>query len=413
MDGGKSTRMTVLARSPHPLLFIADGGDKIRPSAYTLMPGGTFWAQEPNPRTFKLPAVPPLDWAFIIGTIVSLYAILLGYNAISGEREEGTLQLVLSNPVGRARLLTAKYLSILSSVAAALLAGALVSLIIIGVLSPQTLTYPNIAKIILALVMALAYVSIYTFLSLLFSALIPRSSLVLLALLGIWVLFSVVIPSSSSVLMEKLSNAPREVQTARMQQPMIDKDIWAQIDDIGKKAQRGEFQTEEEIKAAADQAFEDGQVKLNRFYDDFDKNQRRKLEAARNLSRLSPAALFQYAAESLIQSGVIGEDRFLSQVREYGRAYDAYIMKKLSKVVQTSNSSFSTYIEFKGKRISLHSPQPEEYQGDTSDFPRFVERRPSLGDGLRSALGDLVGLILWNIVLAILAFYAFARTDVR
>jgi len=410
---GMSTMMTILARSPSPLLFIADGDDKDRPSAYTLWPGGTFWARTPNPRTFKLPAIPPLDWAFIIGTLFSLYTILLGYNAISGEREDGTLRLVLSNPVGRVRLLAAKYLSIFSSVAATLLAGALVSLLIIGILAPQILTLPNMSRIVLVLVSALAYVSVFSFLSLFFSALIPRSSLVLLALLGVWVLFAVVIPSSSAVLMEKLTGASREIQAARMQQPTIQKEIWARIEDIRMKAERGEFKTEEEIKAAADRAFEDGQAKLNRFYDNFDKNQRRKLEAARNLSRLSPAALFQYAAESLILSGIIGEDQFLRQARDYARVYDAYILKKLGKVVQTANFKFSTEIKFNGKAIDLNSPQPQEYRGDKSDFPVFSERRPSLEAGLKSALGDLAGLILWNIVLAVMAFAAFIRADVR
>ena len=408
-----STRVTWLLRRPNPLLFIAEGGDAGRPMVYTLMPKGTFFATQPNPRSFKLPAVPPLDWSFIIGTLFSLYAILLGYNAISGEREDGTLRLVLANPLGRVKLLAAKYLSIASAAGAALLAGALISLVLVGVLAPQALTAANLTRVGLVFLIALAYVSLFVFLSLLASALISRSSLALLALLAAWVLFSVVIPSTATVLMEKLSSAPREVQTARMLQPTIQKEIWARIEDIGKKAERGEFKTEEEVRAAADRAFEEGQVKLNQFYEDFERAERRRLGAARNLARLSPAAMFRYAAEGLVRSGPAGEDDFLRQLREYSRVYDAYILKKLGKVVQTSNFMMSSDITFNGKKLTLHSPEPQEYRGDKSDFPRFAEARPSVGAGLKGALGDLAGLLLWNILLAGLAFSAFLRADVR
>jgi ABC-type transport system involved in multi-copper enzyme maturation permease subunit len=409
----QSTRVTWLLRRPNPLLFIAEGGDGGRAMNYTLMPKGTFFATQPNPRTFKLPVVPPLDWSFIIGALFSLYVILFGYNAVSGEKEDGTLRLVLSNPVGRVRLLTAKYVSIVSAAAAALLAGALVDLAIVAVLAPQVLTASGLSRIVLVLVMALAYVSLFTFLSLLVSALIHRSSLVLLTLLAVWVLFSVVIPSTASVLMEKLSSAPREIQAARMLQPTMQKEVWARIEDIGKRAERGEFKTEEEVRAAADRAFEEGQVKLNQFYENFERTQHQRLEAVRNLSRLSPAAMFRYAAESLVQSGPGGEDDFLRQLREYSRVYDGYIQKKLGNVVQTSNFMMSSNVTFNGKKLTLHSPEPQEYRGDKSDFPKFAEQRASLDTGLKSALGDLAGLIIWNIILAGLAFSAFLRTDVR
>jgi ABC-type transport system involved in multi-copper enzyme maturation permease subunit len=380
---------------------------------YTLMPKGTFFATQPNPRSFKLPVVPPLDWTFIIGALFSLYVILLGYNAISGEREDGTLRQILSNPVGRIRLLTAKYVSIVSAVAAPLLAGALIGLVLVGVLAPQVLTGANLARIVLVLVIALAYISLFAFLSLLVSALLHRSSLALLTLLAVWVLFSVIIPSTASVLIEKLSSAPREIQSARMLEPTLQKEVWARIEDIGKRAERGEFKTEEEIRAAADRVYEEGQVKLNQFYEDFDRTQRQRLGTARNLARLSPAVMFRYAAEGLVRSGPAGEDDFLRQLREYSRVYDAYILKKLGKVVQTSNFMMSSDITFNGKKLTLHSPEPQEYRGDKSDFPKFAEARPSLGAGLKGALGDLAGLLLWNILLAGLAFSAFLRADVR
>lgn len=413
MNNWKSTVRLQLYRRPNPLVFIAEGGDNERPSEYYLLPKGTLSAGSLNLRGFKLPRVPTLDWAFIIGVLFSLYGILLGYNAISGEKEQGTLRLVLSNPLGRVKLLTSKYLSILLTLLVPLLAGAFISLILVAAYLPQVLILANISKAALVFLLALAYISLFVLLSLLFSAFLARSTLVLLALLAVWVAFAVVIPGCSAILVEKLSSAPREIQTARMLEPTIQKEVGARITEIGKKAERGEFKTEDEVRAAADQVFEDGGAKVNQFLEKFRRTQRQRLETVRNLSRLSPAGLFQYAAESLVQSGPGGEDQFLRQVQEYSRAYDAYILKKLGRVLQGSNISFGDEVTFKGKVIRLDSPEPQEYEGDKSDFPLFAEQRVALASSLKSALGDLVGLLVWNILLGGLAFSAFLRTDVR
>jgi ABC-type transport system involved in multi-copper enzyme maturation permease subunit len=413
MNSWKSTVRLQLYRRPNPLMVIAEGGDNDRPSEYYLLPKGALSAGEPNLRAFKLPNVPPLDWSFIIGVLFSLYAILLGYNTISGEKEQGTLRLVLSNPLGRVKLLVAKYLSILLALLFPLLAGALVSLILVAAFLPQVLTFASMSTIGLVFLLALAYVSLFVLLSLLFSALIPRSALVLLALLAIWVVFAVVIPSSSVILVEKLSTAPREIQTARMFAPMVEKEIWAKIDEIRARAGRGEYKTEKELKEATDRAYEEGQVKVNQFEENYQRAEKARAAKAKNVSRLSPFSLLQYAAEDIVQTGDDSEEHFLSQIREYSRVYDQYILKKLGRVVQTSNSSFSTTIALNGKEVRIDSPEAQEFEGDKSDFPVFAERGPSVSAGIKGALGDLGGLVLWNIILAGLAFGVFIRADVR
>ncbi|HMA53086.1 MAG TPA: ABC transporter permease subunit, partial [Acidobacteriota bacterium] len=128
-----STMGTSLYKSPSPLLFMAEGGEKDGPSGYYLGPKLTLFPEPAGTGNFKMPDIPELDWAFIIKIVFSLYVILLGFEAISGEKERGTLRLVLSNPVGRAKLLTAKYLAIISSAAIPLLVGILISLIVVGI----------------------------------------------------------------------------------------------------------------------------------------------------------------------------------------------------------------------------------------------------------------------------------------
>jgi ABC-type transport system involved in multi-copper enzyme maturation permease subunit len=320
---------------------------------------------------------------------------------------------VLSNPVGRVKLLTAKYLAIISSAAIPLLAGLLISLIVIGVFLPAVLGPQNLARIVFFFILALAYLSLFAFLSLLFSALIPRSSLVLLVLLAFWIFFAFFIPDTSSIAAQKFSKVPSEYEMAKLVGPTIQGEVWKRIAKIQDRIQKGELKTEQAIREEADRAYEEGQVSVRKLYDDYDNAMQERAALAQRISRASPAALFQYAAEAVSETGPTAESRFLRDVRNYSRIYDAYILKKVGKVVGTSPWGFSTGATLNGKYINLQSPFPQEYAGDKSDFPKFSESRPSLLDGLHDGLWDIAGLLVWNIILAGLAFSAFLRTDVR
>ncbi len=408
-----STVRTILYREPSPLLFMAEGGDKYCPNGYELKPKGVLDAMPSGPRNFKMPVIPELDWSFIIKTIFSLYVILLGYTAISGEKEQGTLRLVLSNSIGRVNLLMAKYTSILLTVIVPLVIGIVLSLVIIGIFVPKILTLGNLLRTLMMIVLSLVYLSVFTFLSLLVSSLIHRSSLVLLMLLAVWVLFAVIIPNTSGILSRRFSKVPSEYQTARQIGPMINQQVWAKINEVKERVNRGEIKTAEEAKKETDRAFNEGQEDLIKHYKSYDDAMKQRAAMAQNMSRLSPTALFQYASESIAQTGTKREEHFLKNARNYATIYDRYILEKVGKVVGTASWSFSTTFIVNGKKVPINSPRPEEYRGDKSDFPHFVENQPSLALSLRDALFDIAVLMLWNIVLAVLAFSAFIFADVR
>lgn len=412
-EAQRSTMLTRLYRAPSPLLFLAEGGAKTDPAGYQLSPKMTLAALPAAPPNFKMPEIPELDWAFIIKVVFSLYVILLGFEAVSGEKERGTLRLVLSNHAGRAKVLTAKYLAILASAIIPLVIGSLISLVVIGLFHPPALGLPNLARVAVFFVLGLAYLSLFAFLGLFFSALILRSSLALLVLLAFWIFFAFFIPDSSGILAEKFSQVPSEYEMAKSLGPTVQDQVWKRIASIRDRIEKGEFKTEKEVLDEADRAFEEGQDSVRKLYDDYAVAMKARAGAARRISRASPAALFQYAAEAVSETGRRADERFLEDVRNFSRVYDDYILTKVGKVVGTSPWSFGTGATLNGKYINLQSPQPQEYRGDKSDFPRFTERRPTLGSALAGALGDLAGLLVWNILLAGLAFSAFLRADVR
>jgi ABC-type transport system involved in multi-copper enzyme maturation permease subunit len=408
-----STVQTSLFMHPNPLVLLADGGSEYQPPGYTLGPKGKLNTMPAGPENFKMPAVPELDWAFIIKVVFSLYVLLLAFRGISGEKEAGTLRLVLSYALQRSKLLMSKYISILLTVAIPLVLGALVSLCIVSIFIPEAFSLSIVPRIGLMILLAFFYLSIFAFLGLFVSSTVSRSSVVLLILLAAWILLVVVVPNVSGILSNKLAHVPSEYQTAARVSPILQEQVWGRIDKVKERVKRGELTTEEAIKKETDQAFEEGQEVVRNHYAVYENAMKRRADVARNLSRLSPTALFQYASESLADTGPGCEGRFLEDAKTYSATYDSYVLQKVGRLVGTSYWSFSTDIRLDGKNIFITSPSPQEYQGDKSDFPRFAESAPDLARNMQETFLDLAGLSLWNLISAAMAFWAIWRCDVR
>ena len=103
----------LLYKKPSTLRFCADGGEPFLPNVVGgaflwSISGGLkgFWrlnypSTTPNLTDIR-PNVTKVDWAFIIGYVLSLIAILFTFDTVSGERERGTLRLILANPISTA-----------------------------------------------------------------------------------------------------------------------------------------------------------------------------------------------------------------------------------------------------------------------------------------------------------------------
>jgi ABC-type transport system involved in multi-copper enzyme maturation permease subunit len=408
-----SSAVMSLYRSPSPWSFMAEGGAENSPAGYYLSPKQTLSAMPSGPRNFRLPEIPALDWAFIIKVVFSLYVILLGFEAISGEKERGTLRLVLSNPVSRIRLLTAKYVAILASAAIPMLVGLIASLTIIGVFVPSAISIQGLLRAVAFFLITLVFLSLFIFLSLLISSLILRSSLALLVLLSFWIIAVFIVPNTSDLLADSFSKVPDEYKMAKLVGPTLQKEVTDKMKQIQDRVQKGEIKTEKEVLDEAKRIFVEGQDSIRKLYADYDTAMKQRANLARDISRISPVALFQYSLEGLAGTGPGAHDRFLKDVQTYSTVFDAYVLKMVGEVIGTSPFFFTVYVSLNGKQIQIQSPFPQEFQGDKSDFPNFPESKLGLLDSLSSGLWNIAALLIWNIILAVFAFSAFVRADVR
>ncbi|MFC1793979.1 ABC transporter permease subunit [Planctomycetota bacterium] len=408
-----STRNTSLHMQPNPLVLLADGGSKYQPPGYRLEPKGRLTPLSAGQKNFKMPFVPELDWAFIIKAIFSLYALLLAFRGISGEKEVGTLRLILSYALRRNQVLLAKYVSILLTIGIPLILGSLISLSVTSIFLPEAFSLTLVPRIGLMFLLAFFYLSVFAFLGLFVSSMVERSSVVLLILLFVWILFVVVVPNVSGILSDKLTSVPSEYQTAKQVSSILKEQVWSRIDKVKERIKQGELTSDEAIKTEADSAFEEGQKEVRNHYAVYNNAMKRRANMARILSRLSPTGMFQFASESLADTGPKREERFLKDAKTYSEIYDSYILEKLGRLVGVSHWSFSTSMVVNDKHFYISSPYPEEYQGDKSDFPQFAESSPNLAKNVQEAVLDLAGLSVWNLILAGLAFWAISRCDVR
>ncbi|MFC1537515.1 ABC transporter permease [Gemmatimonadota bacterium] len=409
-----STVHTTVYRQPATFLFITEGIEGKSPPGYILSPKGAIRSLPAGPRNYKLPDIPKPDWTFIVKVVFSLFAILLGYGAISGEKEQGTLRLTLANSLRRDRLLAAKYLAIVVTLMIPLLIGMLISLIITSLHMPQIFTLDILKKIPLVLLLSFFYLSFFVLVSLLFSSIIHKSSLVLLTLLTIWILSVVIIPNTSGILAEKFSKIPSEFQMAKQVGPMIQQKVWNRINSLWEKFDKGDIKTEEELRLQAEDVFEQGRDEFSKRVELYENAMKEQLKAVRNISRISPSALFQYTMETVSETGPDRDEDFVRDIRAYSAVYDKYILKKQGKLVAAGFFTFGSSRRLEsGKYIEITTPRPEEFQGDKSDFPRFSESKNSINKNLRLALLDITFLVLWNLVLVLMVSAAFNRYDVR
>jgi ABC-type Na+ efflux pump permease subunit len=124
-----------------------------------------------------------LDLTYIVKIVLSLFAILFTYDAIVGEKEKGTLKLMLSNKVPRDRLIMGKVIGGFISLLIPLIIPLILSLLMI-------MAYPGIAlggadwiRLLLMFLMFFLYLSVFFTLGILVSSRTNKSSTSFLVLL--------------------------------------------------------------------------------------------------------------------------------------------------------------------------------------------------------------------------------------
>jgi ABC-type transport system involved in multi-copper enzyme maturation permease subunit len=340
-----------------------------------------------------------LDWSFIIGVAMSFVAILFTFDAISGERERGTLKLTLSNSVPRGILLCGKFLGAFFSVVVPLLMGIILSLLIVTLSGSVLLDADSWTRIGLMMAVSFIYISLFIGLGLTVSSRARHSSTSLLVLLLIWVVFVVLVPNTLGSVVSML----RKVPSQREFQQQKDKTMGALGKDMDYLFRYGSpTQPNPDVRAIrlmADYVTTRLEAET-RLYDDHLDAQFAQVQFARQILRaVSPAVLYSYSMESLAGTGFERHRQFIEATRLYRRQFINFI-----KSTDRSDPE-SHHIYYLKEGLS-------EKPVNSDNVPRFVEPT-NVTRAFESTLTNLSLLILLSFIFFLMSYVAFLRSDIR
>ncbi|HVP89639.1 MAG TPA: ABC transporter permease subunit [Terriglobales bacterium] len=311
---------------------------------------------------------PAPDFLYLVRVVLSLVALLFGFDQVSQEREQGTLKLLLGSSVSRARVLAGKWIgNFLSLAAPFLLVTALGTAVLL--LDPQVrFSSGQLGRLALILALSLLYLGFFLSLGMLVSALTRRAATSIIVLLFVWALFVFIIPNLGTLLARQFVSVPsvRALSEKRQQ-------TWTREVLLGRAGGGERSDGVATISRENDQMEEDYRLKFERL-----------VRLSRDINRVSPAASFLDAASEVAGTGIGEEVRLKGEIVRYKDSVIAQILANWNVVDKNKTYAAFTY-----------------------------KLRP-LGEVFAAgALFDTAWLIFFNILSFASAYVAFIRYDVR
>ncbi|MFH1943687.1 MAG: ABC transporter permease subunit [bacterium] len=343
----------------------------------------------------------PLDLTLIVKIVLSLFAILFTFDAIVGEKEQGTLKLSLSNRVPRDQIILGKAIGSFISLLVPLVIPFLIGMIMLNVFPDISLAGQDWARIGLIFLFFLLYLLVFFTLGLFVSTRTNRSSSSLFILLFIWVTFIFVVPKGAVIASEHIKpvqsvydvNSQKDAFLQEIQvsgQQRVQKWIEENKDFTGPERQEKfrQFYTElqQDLTAQID-------AKNKAIEDAYQSQRRAQQMLALNLSRISPASALTFGALSLGKTGIQEHERFVNSIKTYKPIFTQWVTAKMGQNLDFNN---------------VQQPRPV-----LDDMPLHEFVPMSLGESFSLALPDLVVMVLMIIVLFAGAFVSFLRYDIR
>ena len=298
------------------------------------------------------------DFMYLVQFVMSLVAILFSFDAISKEKESGTLKLALSNAVPRAQMLLGKWMGGHLSILVPFTLVVLLGLLQINFSPAVSLSGQDWQRIGLIILISFIYVSLFFNVGLLVSARCHRASISLIVSLFLWAVWTLAVPNLATLTAKQVYPIPSA------------EEIQAKKNAARNDVMKGHSQI---TLAMWNEAI--------RRMDEIDDSYRRQLQRqqaiTRNLTRLSPAASYAYACTAIAGTSVEDEQNYLSAILRYLHETRRFIYREIKK------------------------------------RPDFICEPRRLSDAISTAVWDVGLLLCFNYALFVGSYVAFLKYDVR
>lgn len=365
-----------------------------------------------------------LDFVTIVTIIFSLMAILVSYDAISGEREAGTLRLLLAAGAPRRSILLGKFLGGLAGVLIPFSLGVLVGYLSIAFSPAVQLTGRDFAVFGGLMATSWLYIAVFFAVGLFFSGSSRTSGQSVLKALFAWVILVLVIPNISPFLAAELYPLPSaaKIEQERFfiedtERDQILRERWKELQErkyqdlqsviaLPRPEIAARIEKDPSLRARYDEysrEYEDvirqvnrqQREKAGRIAETFEERTKHQEALARMLTSFSPSANFVFVATDLTETGIEAENYWERLSGEYYR--------------ETGRYAEARYLKEKEKNPAYDSNDYLDLRGR----PRFTYRPSSVTDRFAGSAPQAGLLLVFVTVFLAGGFAAFHRYDVR
>ena len=346
----------------------------------------------------QLLSVQAIDWVFIIGVVLSLVALLFTFDAIVGEKERGTLKLVMAQSLPRHTLLLGKFLGAMLVLSLVMVLGMVVNLLLVLSLSAAHLGAGETVKLVGMVGLALLYLSIFVSLGLWVSARSSSARASLVSVLLLWTCTTLIWPQTGGVLAARLLQSQSATSVIHKKDKMImESPSTIKVHHLAAGLNRRNLKNPAKVQPLAEAIRADRRA-VQQIEDEILTDQLNQAEFARNLVRLSPMGCFQYSMEALAGTGLARHKSFIEQARTYAQLYEQTIIA-LDREDPKSMHLFPVPQAMSKRKISVES------------LPVFREDL-SVTTLIGQARVDVISLCFLAVITYLIAYRAWMRSSV-
>ncbi|MFA6110909.1 MAG: ABC transporter permease subunit [Candidatus Latescibacterota bacterium] len=342
-----------------------------------------------------------VDGTYFVLVVLSVVALLLSYDAICGEGEQGTLRLMLVGSVARDQVVIGKLLGRLCVLLCPFGCFVLVLLAFLSVLPDAHLGSEEVARLLVWSFVSLLYLSSLLAMGVLVSVHVRNSFESILLLLLAWSVLVWGVPRASGMASMGRVSTLGELAS--------DRDEWmqAQIEQAARAVGMDPSRPSNDQPAEARQQLQNRLEALKGALRQYDWDQTetfladigQRLRLLQRLTGWSPATAYFFASSALARTAWEDEVGFLRALTIYHRSVNAFSQRKKEERNEI------------GRAHGFDLDVMDAFDFKTG-MPAFAYPTRSLAQACEDLLLHVLVLVLWNVVLFLATYVSFLRRDV-
>ena len=364
-----------------------------------------------------------VDLQFIATYVISLAALMLTYNCVSGERGNGTLRLMIANSLPRGHIIGIKVASAYMTLWIPLTLALTVGILVLQASSSISLVPGPLLNAFGCILLCMALFTLCMILigTCISTMTVSATTSMVVALL-VWVILVIGIPKTSPMIAQIIY--PIESQNVvqmrtQLAAKALDDELNQKEIELYLKCREGHGITDknnfDQSREEAAMAEYDEQIppirleyeqrktqQIRRINQDYENKRTSQTAIATNLSRLSPVSCFTYLATGLANTGAGEVKRFWQNAERFQHQVKQEIYDKIKVKTYSIGCGSMSQVEY-----------AEGFDRETAVLPDIDYHYGTLAEILQEGFWDVTLLSVFPTALFALAFISFLKYDVR